>query len=239
MGESGHNLRIAKSRLGSPRLPFEIKGVGNGYAAAGPVTVRKMTEEERARYGPPVPVQRFKPTKEEECGMESVREYIAYVDTGVEDDAGAAPEDTEPVESIEPTNPQSNNRLTREEYLRLKNEGLSDRKIMGLYGMKSTSEFYKQKKDWGLLGLRVSQQRPTGSQDQPKAAEALVSYELTIAQAMELRGDLHEDLHDLNRLFECVITSKRVIKLLSDYRDECRQKLARIEEVFARTTVRL
>jgi hypothetical protein len=186
-----------------------------------------MTPEEMARYGPPVPVQRFKPTKEEECGMESVQEYIAIVDAGAEDDACTVREETTSVESVESTESQDNTKLTREEYLRLKNEGLSDRKIMGLFGMKSTSEFYKQKKDWGLLGLQVSQQRT-----QPTAG-------ITIARALDIRNELVEDLDDLDMLLERAIMSERVIKPLSDYRDECRRKLARIDEVFSRTVVQL
>ena len=51
---SGHNLKIAKRQYGC-RLPFEIvdANAGEGYAGAGPVTTRQMTEEERKRYGPP------------------------------------------------------------------------------------------------------------------------------------------------------------------------------------------
>lgn len=53
-GQSGRNLKIAKSRLGC-RLPFESVAVGDGYASAGPLMVRKMTPEEIAQYGPPRP----------------------------------------------------------------------------------------------------------------------------------------------------------------------------------------
>lgn len=50
-GQSGHNLKIAPSRYGC-RLPFERSDVGDGYAGAGPLLIRKMTDEEWARYGP-------------------------------------------------------------------------------------------------------------------------------------------------------------------------------------------
>lgn len=53
-GQSGRNLKIAKSKLGC-RLPFESVAVGDGYASAGPLMVRKMTPEEIAQYGPPRP----------------------------------------------------------------------------------------------------------------------------------------------------------------------------------------
>lgn len=55
-GESGHHLRVVKSRLGC-RLPFERSDAGTGYASSGPVLVSKLSPEEMekvfALYGPP------------------------------------------------------------------------------------------------------------------------------------------------------------------------------------------
>jgi hypothetical protein len=53
-GQSGHNLKISKHRLGC-RLPFETtKSDGDGYAKAGEVKIYHLTPEEiAARYGPP------------------------------------------------------------------------------------------------------------------------------------------------------------------------------------------
>ena len=50
---SGRNTKIAKSKSGYPRFPFENAGVGDGYALSGPVTTYKLSPEELARYGPP------------------------------------------------------------------------------------------------------------------------------------------------------------------------------------------
>lgn len=51
-GRSGHNLKIAKSRLGSPRMPFECCDAGDGYTHPGPVVTYRLSPDELAKYGP-------------------------------------------------------------------------------------------------------------------------------------------------------------------------------------------
>lgn len=62
-GRSGHNLKIAKSKLGSPRMPFECCDAGDGYARSGPVVTYRLSPEELAKYGPVARKSTFQPRR--------------------------------------------------------------------------------------------------------------------------------------------------------------------------------
>ena len=69
-GRSGHNLKIAKSKLGSPRMPFECCDAGDGYARSGPVVTYRLSPEELAKYGPVARKSTFQPRR-------LTRDYLA------------------------------------------------------------------------------------------------------------------------------------------------------------------
>lgn len=328
-GESGHNLRIARSRLGSPRFPFERSDVGDGYAAAGPITVRQMTPEERARYGPPVaPKDRDLGRGEAafvvdnaaslEHAARIARVSVAKMKNEIARHCVAVPEGWKEGETMNDIqgfdNPQTSDTieqgviespenkgfevfdktdnsytteqdppafcestsgrrftaeriaraeksLSREEYVRLKNEGVTDLKIKKTKGF-SGDLMVALKKKWGLedLNLRKAPPRKASAKppEEPKtdtvlpahteeSKEALrtraVAVGLTITQALQLRVELTEDIDSLNRILDVAQRgaelTDRVVQMLTWYRDSYRQHLERIEEVFSRTVVQL
>jgi transposase-like protein len=202
-GQSGRNLKIVKSRLGAPRFPFENPAVGDGYAGAGPVIVRQMTPEERARYGPAKPCRddsavrarlleavKISDSPEEAADLLNItvaqlNRYLAFrgirprwggmrevenVETietyGAETtEAPPAPEKIckQPEEPVHAT-PQEQGepaqktklelaleRLPKEKYVELKNQGLTDGEICRRYDIDEKTTLYRMKKKWGLL----------------------------------------------------------------------------------------
>lgn len=151
--------------------------------------------------------------------------------------------------------------LSREEYVRLKNEGVTDLKIKKTKGF-SGDLMVALKKKWGLEDLNLRKARPRKASAKPpeepktdtvlpahteESKEALrtraVAVGLTITQALQLRVELTEDIDSLNRILDVAQRgaelTDRVVQMLTWYRDSYRQHLERIEEVFSRTVVQL
>lgn len=114
-------------------------------------------------------------TKKEEVEeeMETTPEYTIG-DTGSGDlcNDPADPGVSQATEAAQDPPPKpARERLTREEYLRFKSEGMPDEKIRKNVGLPNAT-FYALKKRWGLYGLRV---------DAPTAAPAPVSAQKSLA----------------------------------------------------------
>jgi hypothetical protein len=190
MGESGHSLKIARSRLGAPRFPFEQADVGEGYAGAGPITTYFLPLEEVRRRYPTVaekrPIQLRLRRKEAENMPKIMPENIP-IQKGTPAVLGErlsigeeAPrtEDQVPVEDAQqgPTAPPAQEarpktrleialeKLTKEQYLELKkqNPGLTDKQIQRDYGI-ANDVFARMKHIWGLIG---QPSKPTSSPSQ-------------------------------------------------------------------------
>jgi len=298
-GQSGHNLSIAKSRLGAPRFPFERSDVGDGYAGAGPVTVRQMTPDERAKYGPPeipkdriltrgevvfaveqasslqhaarmarVSVTRMKNEMARHCvavpgkwkedkpmeeNTQLIIEKPEYKNLGVDGN----PNTTESVGQAEPeTQPKTrreiiHERITKEQYLELKAQGMSDKKIIEIQGIPTNwlDAFGLVKRgEWGITTPKVVKNPDNPGQQEPQVSETKASEEptqettgrLTIAQVVQLREELIEDLDDITRIIENIdYASPRVEKLLEYYRNIFQCSLDRINKVFSTTEVAL
>jgi len=118
--------------------------------------------------------------------------------------------------------------LSKEKLMQLKGQGKSDREIVKEYGL-SFRDYYEVKKRYGIDGTQVN-----GSSHD-------VRQKVTLARAFELRIELEEDTACIDRIMGVVekgaeITG-RVLKLLSDYRDKCQQRLEHIYQVFQSTEV--
>ncbi|MCL4440445.1 MAG: hypothetical protein M1609_07620 [Firmicutes bacterium] len=156
---------------------------------------------------------------------------------------------------------QAEELLSREEYIRLKNEGVSDQKIV-----KDRDKFHYElltalKKKWGVNIKLVSgppkpQAKPvpptvTGQSAQPREIlvepgeifvepRAQTASGLTIAQAVELRDELIEDIDDYNHIIhesKEAQLSERVIMAIGLQREIYIQALDRLNEAFERTVV--
>lgn len=173
-GQSGHNLKISKHRLGC-RLPFETtKSDGDGYAKAGEVKIYHLTPEEiAARYGPPrerqlqrqhltathlldaIAASSGPEDAAELLGMPVVRFKTECTLRGIRKPQYGIPrKEAENVARWE----EFNAKLTKDTYLEFKRQGLSDAKILKTVGLNYngyTNCFTKAKKDWGLAGLNL------------------------------------------------------------------------------------
>lgn len=201
-GQSGHNLKIARSRLGC-RLPFESSAVGNGYALSGPCESRKMTEAERTRYGPAIPrgeydrmdaricqacktsknveeaaellnisvvnlkrrigVMGIKPrwAKKQE-GAETVEEIQVYDNPVLPDTTGQVAQEAKRKTRLE----IAREKLAPEEYQRLREQGLSEKKIYTQFGI-APDTFYRLKREWGSVEGKAA---PTAPTEKPELA---------------------------------------------------------------------
>ena len=171
-GQSGHNLKIAQSRTGC-RLPFE-SNEGDGYACSSAVKVYHLTPEEvAAKYGPPAPRQLQRrhltaghlldaiaasdgPEEAAELiGMPVVRFKTECTLRGIRKPQYGIPrKEAENVASWE----EFNEKLTKDVYMELKKQGLSDAKILEAAGLNYNTYINyltKAKKDWGLAGLNL------------------------------------------------------------------------------------
>jgi|GEM_PF-2819870 len=205
-GQSGHNLRIARSRLGSPRFPFETKGAGDGYAGAGPIKTYKLNPEEiAARYGPPVPRKDRDLTRGEvKYAMESstcledaarrIGVSIARIKKEMARHCIAVPEHWKEAEEM--SLEEFKTTLTKEKYLELKRQGLSDKKILESVGLKYTNNqkfLTDAKKEWGVAGMIVRPQKEQQPEPsiQPSAGD---TPENIIDQAPKVADDSDEQI---------------------------------------------
>jgi hypothetical protein len=290
-GQSGHNLQILRGQRGC-RLPFERPDVGNGYASAGPVTVRQMTPEEREKYGPPkiprdrdlrrgevafavehasslqhaarmarVSVARMKKEMARHCvavpeewkeaeEMPAIelteKEYEKILPPNQNQSNPPEPDKNKPVEDLRKTRREIfKEKLTKELYLQLKEEGLTDNAVLDKVGLpRWTDLMTRMKEKWGLLnqGIKAPSLKPVAepSRIQQVEEEAAVPGRFTIAQAIELHDDLEEDKDSIEFLLAAIkntAVSPRVKNLLTWYRDEYQRSLQRVHEVFNTTTV--
>jgi len=281
-GQSGHNLSIARSKLGAPRLPFEQRDVGDGYAGAGPVTVRQMTPEERAKYGAPAEKERksaltkavIKWAVEHAGNLEAAAQKLnitarhlwyemnrycvpvpdnweedenmelATTDLRIDDtvsnettvDLHNSADQTKPegVQDAPFDRPKTRLELAREKlsrdvYQRLKEESISDSKICKQYDI-APDVMVALKKEWGVLS----------SEKKTEQKETTAGTCMTIAQVVQMREELIEDIDDFDRILNNTdAISPRIERLLKYYRDDYQRCLDRIEGVFNTTEVTL
>jgi hypothetical protein len=129
-------------------------------------------------------------------------------------------------------------KLSKEKYLELKNQGLTDLNIKSEYSI-ATDIMTVLKYEWGIIG--VAKDEPPQSERQPEPSPEPKG--LTISQALQLRTETEEDLESLNRILEVAAggaeLTERVVKLLGRYRDDYRQTVERIDGALNRVVVEL
>jgi len=164
--------KIANSKLGAPRFPFESQAAGNGYAADGKVITYKLTPEEvAARYGPPKARDHSKDAYSakhirevaeacetpEEAALElkisvlRLKQIVANLGINAPWKQKEAGKDMGTKEAFDKA-------LTKEKYLELKSQGLSDAKILAAVGLPYNgfiNYITKAKKEWGISGIKV------------------------------------------------------------------------------------
>jgi hypothetical protein len=130
-------------------------------------------------------------------------------------------------------------KLSKEKYLELKSQGLTDLNIKSKYSI-ATDIMTVLKYEWGIIG--VDKDEPPQSERQPEPSPETKTG-LTISQALQLRTETLEDLESLNRILEVAAggaeLTGRVVKLLERYRDEYRQTVERIDGALNRVVVEL
>lgn len=169
MGQSGHNLSISKYRRGCT-LPHE-RGITSDMAP-GEVVVRRATPEELAelekKLGPVCPPEKARRIRERCRGLAWVPNKKNKEERDVEEQAvypvvqtTEQPEELRKEEAGNGEKPQEKVRVCKEEYLRLKGQGLRDREIAERFGI-HISTFYRYKQQWGLTAGAMLHQ-PTES----------------------------------------------------------------------------
>jgi hypothetical protein len=155
--------------------------------------------------------------------------------------------------------------LTKEQYIALKEEGLSDKDVSTRIGLPYWADsFTKLKRQWNINDLGIKKTVQTvPSIEGPTVGAAAIQERidnirqhlnepreepmaqappgLTIAQAMELRDELTQDVDDFDHVIVTVEkhVSSRVIQILRLNRDTHLIALDHINEVFSSTVVRL
>ncbi len=167
-----HNTSISRFRHGC-RLPHETGGVGDGYASPGEVLTYRLSEEELARYGPVTPPEKAeqirywhrtlvgkKKQREEEEGMDDTRlvtcydeEEAARAEEAVDEAGEVAQEEAQEEKRFISSVSEAAEKISREEYLRLKEMGWKDSEISDTYRI-YPQVLSKLKERWGLLGYR-------------------------------------------------------------------------------------
>lgn len=148
--------------------------------------------------------------------------------------------------------------LSREEYIRLKGEGISDFKIIKTHKGFSSDLMIALKNKWGINivlpgGPPKPQAKPEppavtalpGQPEEPREEPATqaAAAGLTIAQAVQLREELAEDVVSLSRILdmparEAVLTD-RIVRMVEAQRDIHQAALGRLNEAFERTVLPL
>lgn len=165
MGQSGHNLNISKYRRGCT-LPHE-RGISD--TAPGQVVVRKATPEELAELErklgaicPPAKAEQIRARCRSLAGIR-VQNKKNEEERDVEEQAVySVVQTTEQPEELRGEKPEEKVRLCKEEYLRLRAQGLSDREIATKWFGIALSTFYKHKRQWGLTAGAMLHQPTEG-----------------------------------------------------------------------------
>jgi hypothetical protein len=119
------------------KLPFEQRGIGDGYATSGPVTTYKLPPEEIKRIFAQAEKPREKPP-------------IVFRDPRKRKDDDTVANRLE----------RAREKLTREQYIQEKADGKSDADIMyDHFGECWNDTISTLKKEWGLLKLKQAQAR--------------------------------------------------------------------------------
>lgn len=243
---STRNTKIAARHYGC-KLPFEHHDAGG---VVGKVDIYHMSQEEiLARYGPPkMPLYKRRPAynwkkskKEEAKKVENLEEYkVATKPTWQEQefdeimdsvDAGKREQTQEP-HPHKTALEVAREKITKDDYLRRKKAGESDVKIYKELKI-HPGEFYVLKREWGLMGTRITTEHPAedGSIGQKEPQEVKQAPEpdtepeaetqtLTITEAIKLRDKYIEEL-----------------EILSYMLGKATGKLQRLQEAFERETI--
>jgi hypothetical protein len=125
---STQNTKIRTSYFeGGIKLPFESPSAGDNYAASGPVTTYKLSPEELARYGPAKAAKK-QTVYNFKNKYQREAEELARLDIVRE-------------------------KLTKQQYIALKDANTNDRDIMLKYfGKIMWDVLNKLKNEWGLVG---------------------------------------------------------------------------------------
>lgn len=136
-------------------------------------------------------------------------------------------------------------KLTLDEYKNLKEQGKTDHDIAKQHGI-DRDVLNRLKREWGVIGMYGKQSgQSTGGQETPAAdiprQAVTTGARMTIAEALQLRAELMEDIEDLTLFIDepSALNSDRVTQMLTWHRDQCQLVLERIDAVFAGTEVRL
>lgn len=126
---------------------------------------------------------------------------------------------------------EAREKLSYEEYQKLKKQYLSDKQIGQMFNIRPTV-LVDLKKEWGVKIEPIIQRK--------KEEPAPVVSRLTIAQAIDLYDELEEDMDGLNHILaqsEQVGFSDRLIKLFTWHRDNYQVCRDRLHQVFNKTHV--
>jgi len=245
---SGRNTRIAPSRLGAPRFPFEQADVGEGYAGAGPINTYFLPLEEIGKKYPTVAQKKPMRLKRKETedmpeimpeNMPAELEERLEVPK-IEDQATACESQDAAAPPAQEARPKTRleialEKLTKEQYLELKkqNPGLTDKQIQRDYGI-ANDVFARMKHIWGLIGQLSKPADPPVNN-----AKLSRSAGLTVAQVLKLREELEEDIESYNCIINLVELTDRVAKSLAWQRDMHQAALDRLNKAIEKTVVHL
>jgi hypothetical protein len=128
-------------------------------------------------------------------------------------------------------------KLSREMYLDMRAEGLSDREISkNALGKYMADVITKLKKEYGLTGVGFK----AGAENMPAPNQASEPT-ITIAQAITLQGDLDVDIDAINYILDVAKDqlTPRVEKLLTDALEGAKKQVERINKAFNTTKIKI
>lgn len=238
MGGKYYNQKVGRCGV---VFPFERCAEGELYSPPGPCTVRQMTPQERAKYGPPenkpVPfylrAQYLKKRKKGDDRMQTE----AVLPPHDPREARTGPDARTVPEAMDKSAPAAKPRrsrkaftgwpeaLTRDRYLQLKARGWPDKKIMLEYGIKGSATFYAWKKAQGLLGVTSA----AGREVEPPAENCTVEG-LTVAEVIALINDLRGEISACQALLSTagIQLTDDLANLIRSHSDKCQAQIERI-----------
>jgi len=257
MGQSGHNLKIAKYRHGC-RLPCE--SAGDGYAASGPVVTYRMSPEEiAARYGPPakrkerLPYEQYIRELAQKLPEDELREMIAQ---GMSDGEIAQAKglrwhhvrklrDYYKIREVETMIAQSNDDVYFEDkaeevrvdgykikFSRKDVEAALDSGSVNaakdILGC-SVGALYAHMKHYDLKapGKRDAEPEPEQKSEQKPGCERI-----TIKQAIKLREEMQAEVEYAKKLLINYGLTPRLKDLVTNFGEQCQGKVERINKAF-------
>lgn len=143
-------------------------------------------------------------------------------------------------------------KLTKEQYLTMKEEGLSDKDLLTKIDLPYWVDLLTRlKRKWNINDMGIKKEAQPGLQEQPQQEnnqqpDPVPQSEprpnesrpsgLTINQALALRDELTEDIASLSRILDVADRgaelTDRVIRMLEWQRDNCRGGVDRINQAF-------